>query len=176
MSKKNERAGIGEITVRFTVNGELRQIRCDANLRLLDILRDYLGLTGTKEGCGEGECGACSVLFDGKLANSCLIPIAQADGARVETIEGLRESAVGRSLSDAFARTHAVQCGFCTPGMMMAAASLLESNADPGDLDVRRAISGNICRCTGYDMIVEGVRLAASELRDSGAKEGGGRT
>ncbi len=165
----------------FTVNGEKRSLDIDPMRRLLDVIREDLGLTGTKEGCGEGECGACSVLLDGKLINSCLIPIAQAAGSEVTTIEGVRESDLGRSISDAFAETHAVQCGFCTPGMMMAAAAYLTGGVEPtgggarstapptlSEAEIREAISGNICRCTGYDMIVDGIEAAARRLSRSG--------
>jgi carbon-monoxide dehydrogenase small subunit len=158
------------IEIRLRINGTLRDISCPSNLRLLDVLRDLEALPGTKEGCGEGECGACSVFYDGRLVNSCLIPAPLADGAEIVTIEGLRETPAGKILSRAFAQTHAAQCGFCTPGMMMAAADLLTINDDPSEEEVRTAIAGNICRCTGYDMIVDGIQLAARIIREEGTE------
>jgi aerobic carbon-monoxide dehydrogenase small subunit len=134
--------------------------------RLLDMLREDLGVWGTKEGCGEGECGACSVLLDGKLVNSCLVPVAQAQGAEILTIEGIRETDAGRILTETFARVHAVQCGFCTPGMVMAATALLRRNPTPDEGEIRQALSGNICRCTGYDLIIDGILEAAAAVHD----------
>ncbi|RTZ92597.1 MAG: (2Fe-2S)-binding protein [Deltaproteobacteria bacterium] len=150
---------MSEIT--FTLNGETVRVAADPLKRLLDILREELGMTGVKEGCGEGECGACSVLLDGKLVNSCMVPVGAVEGRDVVTPEGLRETERGRALIEAFADTGAVQCGFCTPGMVMAAEALLAENADPTEEDIRQALSGNLCRCTGYDLIVKGVRTAA---------------
>ena len=148
---------------KVTVNGSPHTVCGDPLRRLLDVLRDELGLTGTKEGCGEGECGACSVIVDGRLVNSCLIPIAGCEGSEIQTIEGLAGTAQGATLADAFARAHGVQCGFCTPGMMMAAKIILDERADPTEEEIRLGISGNLCRCTGYDMIVDAIRLAARE-------------
>ncbi len=150
---------MSEIT--FTLNGETVRVAADPLKRLLDVLREELGMTGVKEGCGEGECGACSVLLDGKLVNSCMVPLGAVEGRDVVTPEGLRETERGRALIEAFADTGAVQCGFCTPGMVMAAEALLAENADPTEEDIRQALSGNLCRCTGYDLIVKGVRTAA---------------
>jgi carbon-monoxide dehydrogenase small subunit len=133
--------------------------------RLLDVLRDDLGLTGAKEGCGEGECGACSVLLDGALVNSCLVPAAQADGAEVLTPEGLALTPGGRLMAECFTECHGAQCGFCTPGMMMASVSLLRRNPDPDEEEIRAALAGNLCRCTGYDMIIDAVRMAAEKGR-----------
>ena len=134
---------------------------CDPTERLVDILRKKLNFTGVKEGCGEGECGACSVIIDGRLSNSCLVAIGSVDGSCVTTIEGLRNTKRFEVLDKAFADAGAVQCGFCTPGMIMAAEALLEKNPHPTEADVRLAISGNICRCTGYNMIIEAVLSAA---------------
>ena len=147
--------------IEFTLNG--RSVRFEGNplTRLIDVIRDDLGLTGTKEGCGEGECGACSVLRNGKLVTSCIIPVGSVAGDEIVTIEGLRDTDQGRCLVDAFAEAGAVQCGFCIPGMVMAAQALLLTNSHPDEEDVRMAISGNICRCTGYDLIVDAVLLAS---------------
>ena len=147
--------------IEFTLNG--RSVRFEGNplTRLIDVIRDDLGLTGTKEGCGEGECGACSVRRNGKLVTSCIIPVGSVAGDEIVTIEGLRDTDQGRCLVDAFAEAGAVQCGFCIPGMVMAAQALLLTNSHPDEEDVRMAISGNICRCTGYDLIVDAVLLAS---------------
>ena len=134
---------------------------CDPTERLVDILRKKLNFIGVKEGCGEGECGACSVIIDGRLSNSCLVAIGSVDGSCVTTIEGLRNTKRFEVLDKAFADAGAVQCGFCTPGMIMAAEALLEKNPHPTEADVRLAISGNICRCTGYNMIIDAVLSAA---------------
>ena len=129
--------------------------------RLLDVLRDDFGLFGTKEACGEGECGACSVLRDDQIITTCMVPVGAVQGCRITTIEGLRESARGKCIIEAFADGGAVQCGFCIPGMVIATESLLAANPDPTEEEIRLGISGNLCRCTGYDLIVESVRLAA---------------
>jgi len=147
--------------VRLTINGIEHTLETDPLRRLLDVLREDLKLTGVKEGCGEGECGACSVLKDGLLVNSCMVPVGTCEGARIITPEGLRETERGRAIRDAYGEAGAVQCGFCTPGMMMAAEALLERNPNPSEEEVREALAGNLCRCTGYDMIVEGVLTAA---------------
>ncbi len=151
--------------IKFTLNG--RQVSFDGNplTRLIDVIREDLGLTGTKEGCGEGECGACSVLRNGHLVTSCIIPVGSVDGDEIVTIEGLRDTEQGRCIIESFAEGGAVQCGFCIPGMVMAAQALLLTNPDPSEEDVRLAISGNICRCTGYDLIVDSILLAARKGR-----------
>jgi carbon-monoxide dehydrogenase small subunit len=159
-------AAQGAVTVRLTVNGQKREVVLNHPLRrLLDLLRDDLGLTGAKEGCGEGECGACSVLLDGMLVNSCLIPASQVDGSEVLTPEGLAATEGGRVLAECFTECHGAQCGFCTPGMMMASAALLRRNPAPDEQEIREALAGNLCRCTGYDMIIDAVLLAAERGR-----------
>ena len=147
----------------FKLNGKIVRFEGNTLTRLIDVIREDLGLTGTKEGCGEGECGACSVLRNGKLTTSCIIPVGAVAGDEIVTIEGLRDTEQGKCLIDAFAEGGAVQCGFCIPGMVMAAQALLLENSDPDEEDVRMAISGNICRCTGYDLIVDSILLAAKK-------------
>lgn len=147
----------------FKLNGKIVRFEGNPLTRLIDVIREDLGLTGTKEGCGEGECGACSVLRNGKLTTSCIIPVGAVAGDEIVTIEGLRDTEQGKCLIDAFAEGGAVQCGFCIPGMVMAAQALLLENTDPDEEDVRMAISGNICRCTGYDLIVDSILLAAKK-------------
>ena len=145
----------------FTLNSKTVRYEGNPLTRLVDFLRGDMNLTGTKEGCGEGECGACSVLRNGKLVTSCLIPMGALAGDDIVTIEGLRETEQGKCLISAFADAGAVQCGFCIPAMVMAAQALLLADSDPDEEAVRLAISGNICRCTGYDLIVDAILLAA---------------
>ncbi len=145
----------------FILNNQTVSLETDPLRRLLDVLREDFGLTGPKEGCGEGECGACSVLLNGRLANSCLIAVGTVEGREVTTIEGYRDSEQFKILDQAFADAGAVQCGFCIPGMIMAAEALLRKNAKPNEMEIREAISGNLCRCTGYGMIIEAIQLAA---------------
>lgn len=145
----------------FILNNQTVSLETDPLRRLLDVLREDFGLTGPKEGCGEGECGACSVLLNGRLANSCLIAVGTVEGREVTTIEGYRDSEQFKILDQAFADAGAVQCGFCIPGMIMAAEALLRKNAKPSEMEIREAISGNLCRCTGYGMIIEAIQLAA---------------
>ncbi len=153
-----------QVRITLTVNGTQRDISLKHPLRrLLDVLREDLNLTGVKEGCGEGECGACAVLLNGRLVNSCLVPAVQADGSEVLTPEGLAATEKGELLARCFAEMHAVQCGFCTPGMMMASASLLSSNPHPDEQEIREVLAGNLCRCTGYDMIIDAIELAAEK-------------
>ena len=154
--------------IRFTVNGEATAVEAYPMERLLDVLRHELALTGTKEGCGEGECGACSVLMNGELVNSCLIPVLQAQGATVCTIEGLAPEGEMHPLQRSFLRHGGAQCGICTPGMMMAAAHLLEKNPHPTLPEVREALSGNLCRCTGYQKIFDAVRLTYVDVPGAG--------
>jgi aerobic carbon-monoxide dehydrogenase small subunit len=143
--------------------------------RLLDVLREDLHLTGTKEGCGEGECGACAVLVDGALVNSCLVPAMQARGSEVRTIEGIATGDVLHAVQQAFVTWGGAQCGICTPGMILAAVSLLEKNPKPNDADIRIALAGNLCRCTGYTKIFEAVLKACeaipTEMANSSAEE-----
>jgi len=145
----------------FILNNKEITLTVNPLKRLLDVLREDLKLTGVKEGCGEGECGACAVLLDGALVNSCLVPVGLVAGREVITPEGLAETEKGKKIVEALADAGAVQCGFCSPGMAMAAAALLETNAAPAEEEIREAISGNLCRCTGYDLIVEGIKQAA---------------
>lgn len=149
--------------IEFKLNGKLVRFEGNPLTRLIDVIREDLDLTGTKEGCGEGECGACSVLRNGKLVTSCIIPVGAVAGDEITTIEGLRDTPQGQCIIDAFAEGGAVQCGFCIPGMVMAAEALLLVNSDPDEDEVRAAISGNICRCTGYDLIVDSILLAAKK-------------
>ncbi len=147
----------------FVLNGRSVESAADPLSRLLDVLRDGLGDTSVKEGCGEGECGACAVLMNGRLVNSCLVPLAEAEGAEILTMAGLRETDSGRLLIRSFSREGAVQCGFCTPGFVMAAEALLRENPRPNELEIREGLSGNLCRCTGYDLLVKAVAAAARE-------------
>lgn len=149
--------------IEFKLNGKLVRFEGNPLTRLIDVIREDLDLTGTKEGCGEGECGACSVLRNGKLVTSCIISVGAVAGDEIITIEGLRDTPQGQCIIDAFAEGGAVQCGFCIPGMVMAAEALLLVNSDPDEDEVRAAISGNICRCTGYDLIVDSILLAAKK-------------
>jgi carbon-monoxide dehydrogenase small subunit len=167
--------GSESATYRFTVNGEAREAAVPGMRRLLDVLREDLRLTGTKEGCGEGECGACSVLVDGAVVDSCLIPICQVEGADIRTVEGLNGSgaetqieagaetqdAALSQLQAAFLETGGAQCGICTPGMLMAAQAYLDAGGDGNEDDIREAIAGNLCRCTGYTKIIDAIEMAA---------------
>jgi carbon-monoxide dehydrogenase small subunit len=150
-----------EIVVSLTVNGARREVRAPPMRRLLDVLRYDLQLTGTKEGCAEGECGACSVLVDGELTNSCLVPVAQANGAAVVTVEGLANKDALSPVQNCFVTEGGAQCGICTPGMLVAARALLDRNPRPSDDEIRAGLSGNLCRCTGYTKIIAAVRKAA---------------
>ena len=147
----------------FTINGQARRVEAAPMERLLDVLRHQLALTGTKEGCGEGECGACSVILNGVLVNSCLIPVAQADGARICTVEGLATEGELHPIQQSFLKHGGAQCGICTPGMMMAAAHLLQREPHPTLPQIQEALSGNLCRCTGYQKIFDAVRLTYAE-------------
>jgi aerobic carbon-monoxide dehydrogenase small subunit len=147
--------------ISFTVNGKLETIHVQAMERLLDVLRHELGLTGTKEGCGEGECGSCSVLIDGVLVNSCLIPVLQAKDTKVITIEGLADDGCLQILQQAFLDCGGAQCGICTPGMILASFHLLKKKPQPTLEEIREGLSGNLCRCTGYMQIFEAVEQAA---------------
>jgi len=149
------------MSVTFTVNGKAVAVAGSGARRLLDVLREDLRLTGTKEGCGEGECGACSVLVDGRVVDSCLVAVGQVAGCTVLTVEGLAEEGELSALQQAFIAHGAAQCGICTPGMLLAAYALLEENPAPSDPDVRQGLAGNLCRCTGYTKIIEAVRACA---------------
>src|SRR2546422_7494490 len=143
--------------VNCTVNGETRRVEAHPMDRLLDVLREQLHLTGTKEGCGEGECGACTVLINGRIVNSCLVPVAQVEGAEIKTIEGVATGDQLHAVQQAFIECGGAQCGICTPGMVMAAVSLLEKTPNPNEADIRNGLAGNLCRCTGYMKIFESV-------------------
>jgi len=154
--------------ISFFLNGAEVHTKVEDHWCLIDCLRDELNLTGTKEGCGEGECGACTVLVDGKAVNSCLYPILEAEGKTIVTIEGLKGPENRLSpIQQAFVDKGAIQCGFCTPGMILAAKALLDSNPNPGDEEIREALQGNLCRCTGYLQIIEAVKQAAGRIKDT---------
>jgi len=151
---------------RFTLNGEAVELEVPGMRRLLDALREDLGLTGTKEGCGEGECGACSVLVDGAVVDACLVPVCQVDGSDVRTVEGMADPLTGAlsPLQQAFLDLGGAQCGICTPGMLMAARAHLDEGGEPTDEAIREAIAGNLCRCTGYTKIIEAIAAAADTV------------
>ena len=151
--------------VTTTVNGEPVEFLCDTEQTLLDALRDELGLTGAKEGCSSGDCGACSVIVDDRLVCSCLVLGVEAEDAKIETIEGMAEGDKLHPLQRVFLEEAALQCGFCTPGILVAAKSLLERNPDPSEIEIRYWLAGNLCRCTGYDKVVRAVQDAAAEMR-----------
>jgi len=148
----------------FTLNSETATVEIEADDRLIDVLRDRLLLTGTKQGCGDGECGACTVLLNGIPVNSCLLPAMKVQGKTVTTIEGLARGDALHPLQESFLEAGAVQCGFCTPGMILSAKALLDHKKNPSDEEIKRALSGNICRCTGYVQIIEAVKIAAAKL------------
>jgi len=150
----------------LTVNGTEQQVAVNANATLVEVLRKDLGLTGTKIGCGEGDCGACTVLLDGEAVNSCLVLALQTEGREVTTIEGLSDGIHLHPIQQAFIEKGAVQCGFCSPGMVLSSKALLESNPHPSDQEVRAGLAGNLCRCTGYQKIVEAVTDVAQRLGD----------
>jgi carbon-monoxide dehydrogenase small subunit len=147
--------------ISFTVNGERRRVRAYPMERLLDVLREHLKLTGAKEGCGEGECGSCSVLMDGALVNSCLVPVLQAEGSDIVTIEGMASGDTLHILQKSFLDNGGAQCGICTPGMILAALHLLDGKPEPTMEEIREGLAGNLCRCTGYSHIVRAVAEAA---------------
>ncbi len=152
-------------TITLEVNGVAETAEVEVGQTLLRFLRDGLDLTGTKEGCNEGECGSCMVLLDGRPVNSCLVLAVETDGRSVTTVEGLSKEGLLHPLQKAFLSQAAIQCGFCTPGMVVSAAALLYENPDPSEEDVKKALAGNLCRCTGYKQIVDAVREAASSMR-----------
>lgn len=156
---------MNKIRISCVVNGDATQFLCDPAASLLDVLRDTLGLTGSKEGCGSGDCGACTVVLDGEMVCSCLVLAPEAEGRAVFTIEGVAEGSVLHPVQQKFLEHAALQCGFCTPGFIVAAKALLDRNPDPTEAEVRYWLAGNLCRCTGYDKIVRAVLAAAAELR-----------
>jgi len=157
---------VPKVQVTLTVNGERQSVLVHPMARLLDVIRQELELTGTKEGCGEGECGACSVLLDGDLVNSCLVPVLQADGAELVTIEGISRNKRWQGLQQSFVQRGGAQCGICTPGMILAAVNLLQRIPNPLETDIRQALAGNLCRCTGYVRILDAVTEAARVMSD----------
>ena len=150
--------------VRLTVNGSMYELGVQPWETLLEVIRDKIGLTGTKEGCGLGECGACTVIMDGKTVNSCLVLAVEADGKEITTIEGLADGDKLHPVQEAFMECGGLQCGFCTPGMIMSAKSLLDENPHPSEEEIRRGIAGNLCRCTGYTKIIESIASAAQSM------------
>lgn len=151
--------------VRFYLNDRERVVETDSNRTLLEVLRTDLGLTGTKYGCGIGQCGTCTVLIDGKAKCACLTLIGQVNGRQVETVEGLSTGEALHPLQNSFVENHALQCGYCTPGMLMSAKGLLDRNPTPSEEEIKRAISGNLCRCTGYVQIVKAIQKASEKMR-----------
>lgn len=156
-------------SIRLTINGKIEEARVADHATLLTFLREKLFLTGTKNGCSAGECGACTVMLNGEPVNSCMVLAAECDGSEVLTVEGLAGDSRLSALQEAFIEHNAVQCGFCTPGMLISAYALLQRNPDPGEEDVREALVGNLCRCTGYERIVTAVRAAARKGREQNA-------
>jgi len=152
-----------KVEINCTVNGALTTLHAFPMARLLDVLREDLRLTGTKEGCGEGECGACSVLIDNVLVNSCLVPVVQAEGTEIKTIEGIASHEQLHAVQQAFISCGGAQCGICTPGMVIAAVNLLERNPNPNEAEIRNGLAGNLCRCTGYMKIFEAVVRACQK-------------
>jgi carbon-monoxide dehydrogenase small subunit len=152
-----------KMTIALSVNGEQRSVEVHPMERLLDVLREQLRLTGTKEGCGEGECGACSVMIDGQIVNSCLVPVAQVEGAAIQTIEGIANADQLHAVQQAFIECGGAQCGICTPGMVLAAVDLLKRNPNPNETEIRNGLAGNLCRCTGYMKIFESVVRACQK-------------
>ena len=151
------------MSLRFTINGVNREVEAHPMRRLLDVLREDLRLTGTKEGCGEGECGACSVIVDGEVINSCLVPVCQVQGSSIITVEGIARDGRLDPLQRAFLDCGGAQCGICTPGMLIAARALLDVNTRPTLDEIKEGIAGNLCRCTGYTRIIEAIKQAASQ-------------
>ena len=158
---------MSKIHVSTTINGDSHEFLCEADETLLDVLRDRLGLTGAKEGCGTGDCGACSVTVDDRLVCSCLMLGAEAEGSKIATIEGMADGDTLHPLQEKFIEHAALQCGICTPGILVAAKSLLESNPNPTEEEARYWLAGNLCRCTGYDKIIRAVMAAAQDMREA---------
>src|SRR2546425_12954810 len=151
------------LEITFSVNNQSKTLKVYPMERLLDVLREQLRLTGTKEGCGEGECGACTVLIDGQIVNSCMVPVAQVEGAAIQTIEGIATDDQLHAVQQAFIECGGAQCGICTPGMVLAAVNLLEKNSHPNEAEIRNGLAGNLCRCTGYIKIFESVVRACQK-------------
>ena len=158
---------MSRIHVTTTVNGDRTEFLCEPEETLLDVLRNRLSLTGAKEGCGTGDCGACSVVLDGRLVCACLVLGAEAEGRTVGTVEGMAEGDQLHPLQEQFLEHAALQCGICTPGFLIAARSLLERNPDPNETEIRYGLAGNLCRCTGYDKIVRAVQAAAQQMQEA---------
>ncbi len=158
------------INIQLNVNGKDYDLEIEEDLRLIDLLRDRLGFTGTKEGCGEGECGACTVILEGKTVNSCLLLAIQAHGKEITTIEGIGKEDDLHPIQESFLENGAVQCGYCIPGMVLSAKALLDKNKNPTRKDIREAISGNLCRCTGYEKIVDSIEKASKILQQRGSE------
>ena len=154
-----------QVRVSTTVNGDAVSYLCEVDETLLDVLRDRLGLTGSKEGCGTGDCGACSVTLDGRVVCSCLVLGAEAEGREIRTVEGIAEGDKLHPLQEKFLEFAALQCGICTPGFLVSAKALLDQNPNPTESEIRFGLAGNLCRCTGYDKIVRAVQAAAAEMR-----------
>jgi carbon-monoxide dehydrogenase small subunit len=155
---------MGKVDISLKVNGQAYRLQVDADAFLVDVLREELNLTGTKKACNEGECGACTVILNGKPVNSCLVMAARLDGANIVTIEGVGDAENLHPLQEAFISAGAVQCGYCTPGMILSAKALLDANSNPSEAEIRTGLSGNLCRCTGYKKIVQAVKLAAEKM------------
>jgi len=151
--------------INLKINGETYELNVKPNILLLDLIRDEIGLTGTKRGCDTGECGACTVIIEGKAVNSCLVLAVEADGKNIVTIEGLAKNGKLHPLQEAFTKEGAVQCGFCTPGMILSAKALLDKNINPTEKEIKRAIAGNLCRCTGYTKIIKAIYAAAKKMK-----------
>ena len=162
------REAVRKIRVTCEINGKATTIEAYPMARLLDVLREQTGLTGTKEGCGEGECGACSIEMNGVLVNSCLVPVVHADGAEIRTIEGAADGSLLSAMQQAFLTHGGAQCGICTPGMILAASNLLKRNPQPTDAEIREGLAGNFCRCTGYTKIFESIVEACRTTRQHG--------
>ena len=151
--------------INLKINGETYELKIKPNILLLDLIRDEIGLTGTKRGCDTGECGACTVLIEGKPINSCLILAVEADGKNIVTIEGLAKNGKIHPIQEAFIEEGAVQCGFCTPGMILSTKALLDKNLNPSEEEIKKAIAGNLCRCTGYTKIIKAIKSAAKKMK-----------
>jgi carbon-monoxide dehydrogenase small subunit len=165
MSYKKKEIDMEKKTIHFTLNGQSHELSVQPWKTLLQLIREDLKLTGTKEGCGHGECGSCTVLMEGKTVNSCLVPALEADNKEIITIEGLSEGETLHPIQESFVSHAGMQCGFCTPGMIMSAKALLDSNPSPSEEEIREGIAGNFCRCTGYTKIIESIGAAAEAIK-----------